>query len=91
MSLNKKFKSILNGQDFGMTIRNHGFIKGSTWLKCPQWPKGCSFWLKTWGMKDTWFVWLVFFSEVTILTKCEVVHLVKNHNFLKWSIKMPMA
>jgi hypothetical protein len=42
-------------------------------------------------MKDTWFVWLVFFSEVTILTKCEVVHLVKNHNFLKWSIKMPMA
>jgi hypothetical protein len=23
------------------TIRNHGFSKGWTWLKCSHWPKGC--------------------------------------------------
>ncbi len=41
-------------------ITNHGFSKGSTWLKCSHWTKGCPFWLKAWAMKDTWFFWLVF-------------------------------
>jgi hypothetical protein len=30
--------------------RDHGFSKGSTWLKCSHWPKRSSFWLKAWGM-----------------------------------------
>jgi hypothetical protein len=52
------------------TTRNHGFSKGSIWLNYSHWPKGCSLWLKAWGMKDTWFFWLVLKIEVTILTKC---------------------
>ncbi len=46
------------------TIRNRRFSKGSTWLKCPHWPKWCSLSLKAWGMKNTWFFWLVLLIEV---------------------------
>ncbi len=28
------------------TTTNHGFSKGSTWLRCLHWPKGCLFWLR---------------------------------------------
>jgi hypothetical protein len=42
-------------------------------------------------MKDTWFFWLVFFIKVTILTKFQIVHLVKKDKFFKWSTKMPMV
>jgi hypothetical protein len=31
---------------FTCITRNHGFLKGWNWLKCPHWPKGCSLWLK---------------------------------------------
>jgi len=47
-----------------ITIRNHVFSKCSFWLR------GCRLWLKTWGMKNTWFFWLVLLTKVTILTKC---------------------
>jgi len=86
-----KFKNlILEGCTLINSIRNHGFSKGSTWLKCSHWPKGYSFWLKAWGMKThgsfgSFFYWNDYFDQMLNRTFNQ------EKQIFKWSIQMPMA
>jgi len=52
--------------DKNFTTRNHGFSKGSTWLKCSHWLKRMSTLTKNMGHEKH----MVFFIKMTILTKC---------------------
>jgi hypothetical protein len=57
--------------------KKHGFSKGQLDRSVHIDQMVCPFWLKVWGMKNTYYIWLVHLIKVTFLVKCEVENLVK--------------
>jgi hypothetical protein len=59
------------------TTRKRDFSKGHLDWNVHIDPKVCPFWLKVWGMKNTFYIWLVHFIKMIFLTKCQVENMFK--------------
>jgi hypothetical protein len=51
----------------------------------------CSLWLKVWGIKETWFFWLLILNKVAFFTKFYVIHLMKKNKLKKIPSRQSMA
>jgi len=81
--ISTKFENIFCFQFNLFSSFKNKHYKKSQHFKRPTWPSVCidqmvcPFWLNVWGMKNTCYIWLIYLTKATFLTKCQVKDLVK--------------